>query len=134
MGRLLLSEHTTALHTKEIDRSQLNVLPLSEQIQLLEQAFQQQTTISITTLEGNQFATYTGSIHTLSASEVLLKSDGHYHRLLRRPLSFLLNLRKHRMKPIQTKHELQFDYFSENYHQFETDFYKWAATSTPLVF
>ena len=26
------------------------------------------------------------------------------------------------MKPIQTKHELQFDYFSENYHQFETDF------------
>ena len=27
------------------------------------------------------------------------------------------------MKPIQTKHELQFDYFSENYHQFEMDFY-----------
>ncbi len=26
------------------------------------------------------------------------------------------------MKPIQTKHELQFDYFSENYHQFEMDF------------
>ena len=113
-----LSEHTTALQTKEIDHSQLNVLPLSEQIQLLEQAFQQQTTISITTLEGNQFATYTGSIHTLSASELLLKSEDHYHR----------------MKPIQTKHELQFDYFSENYHQFETDFYKWAATSTPLVF
>ena len=77
-----LSEHTTALHTKEIDRSQLTILPLAEQIQLLEQAFQQQTTISITTLEGNQFATYTGSIHTLSASELLLKSDGHYHRLL----------------------------------------------------
>ena len=38
------------------------------------------------------------------------------------------------MKPIQTKHELQFDYFSENYRQFEMDFYKWAATSTPLVF
>ena len=37
-----LSEHTTALHTKEIDRSQLTVLPLAEQIQLLEQAFQQQ--------------------------------------------------------------------------------------------
>lgn len=77
-----LSEHTTALHTKEIDRSQLTILPLAEQIQLLEQTFQQQTTISITTLEGNQFATYTGLIHTLSASEVLLKSDGHYHRLL----------------------------------------------------
>ena len=27
-----LSEHTTALHTKEIDRSQLTVLPLAEQI------------------------------------------------------------------------------------------------------
>ena len=30
-----LSEHTTALHTKEIDHSQLTVLPLSEHIQLL---------------------------------------------------------------------------------------------------
>ena len=77
-----LSEHTTALHTKEIDRSQLTILPLAEQIQLLEQAFQQQTTISITILEGNHFSTHTGSIHTLSTSEVLLKSDGHYHRLL----------------------------------------------------
>ena len=83
-----LSEHTTALDTKEIDRSQLNVLPLSEQIQLLEQAFQQ-TTISITTLEGNQFATYTGSIHTLSASELLLKSNGHYHRLLLTSIIFI---------------------------------------------
>ena len=45
-GPALLSEHTTALHTKEIDRSQLTILPLAEQIQLLEQAFQQQTTIS----------------------------------------------------------------------------------------
>ena len=50
-----LSEHTTALHTKEIDRSQLTILPLAEQIQLLEQAFQQQTTISITILEATIF-------------------------------------------------------------------------------
>ena len=70
-----LSEHTTALHTKEIDRSQLTILPLSEQIQLLEQAF--------------QLATYTGSIHTLSASELLLKSDGHYHRLLLTSIIFI---------------------------------------------
>lgn len=84
-----LSEHTTALHTKEINRNQLNVLPLSEQIQLLEQAFQQQTTISITTLERNQFATYTGSIHTLSTSEVLLKSEDHYHRLLLTSIIFI---------------------------------------------
>lgn len=84
-----LAEHTTALHTKEINRNQLNVLPLSEQIQLLEQAFQQQTPVSITTLESNQFATYTGSIHTLSASEVLLKSEDHYHRLLLTSIIFI---------------------------------------------
>ena len=84
-----LSEHTTALHTKEINRNQLNVLPLSEQIQLLEQAFQQQTPISITTLESNQFSTYTGSIDTLSASELLLKSEDHYHRLLLTSIIFI---------------------------------------------
>lgn len=84
-----LSEHTTALHTKEINRNQLNVLPLSEQIQLLEQSFQQQTPVSITTLESNQFATYTGSIHTLSASEVLLKSEDHYHWLLLTSIIFI---------------------------------------------
>lgn len=84
-----LSEHTTALQTKEINCSQLYVLPLSEQIQLLEQAFQQQTPVSITTLESNQFATYTGSIHTLSASEVLLKSEDHYHRLLLTSIIFI---------------------------------------------
>lgn len=84
-----LSEHTTALQTKEINRSQLYVLPLSEQIQLLEQAFQQQTPVSITTLESNQFATYTGSIHTLSASEVLLKSEDHYHRFLLTSIIFI---------------------------------------------
>ncbi|VTY22501.1 YolD-like protein [Streptococcus parasanguinis] len=84
-----LSEHTTALQTKEINRNQLNVLPLSEQIQLLEQAFQQQTTISITTLESNQFSTYTGSIHTLSASELLLKSEDHYHRLFLTSIIFI---------------------------------------------
>jgi len=84
-----LSEHTTALQTKEINRNQLNALPLSEQIQLLEQSFQQQTPVSITTLESNQFATYTGSIHTLSASEVLLKSEDHYHRLLLTSIIFI---------------------------------------------
>ena len=89
MGWLLFIWAHNCLQTKEIDRSQLNVLPLAEQIQLLEQAFQQQTTISITTLEGNQFATYTGSIHTLSASELLLKSKDHYHRLLLTSIIFI---------------------------------------------
>lgn len=84
-----LSEHTTALQTKEINRNQLNVLPLSEQIQLLEQSFQQQTPVSITTLESNQFSTYTGWIHTLSASELLLKSEDHYHRLFLTSIIFI---------------------------------------------
>ena len=56
-----LSEHTTALQTKEINRNQLNV----------------------------QFATYTGSIHTLSASELLLKGEDHYHRLLLTSIIFI---------------------------------------------
>ncbi len=51
MGRLLFIRALCPAY-KEIDRSQLMILPLAEQTQLLEQAFQQQTTISITTLEG----------------------------------------------------------------------------------
>lgn len=38
------------------------------------------------------------------------------------------------MKPAMNKHELQFDYFSDNYQQFEHDFYRLATTATPLVF
>ena len=38
------------------------------------------------------------------------------------------------MKPALNKHELQFDYFSDNYQQFEHDFYSLATTATPLVF
>lgn len=38
------------------------------------------------------------------------------------------------MKPALNKHELQFDYFSDNYQQFEHDFYRLATTATPLVF
>ena len=84
-----LSEHTTALKKKKIDRIQFTFIPFSEHIPLLVLALKQQTTISITTLERNQFATYTGSIHTLSASELLLKSDGHYHRLLLTSIIFI---------------------------------------------
>lgn len=32
------------------------------------------------------------------------------------------------------KNELQMDYFSENYRQFESDFYKYSALDTPLTF
>ncbi|HEL1585771.1 TPA: hypothetical protein TXJ16_000263 [Streptococcus suis] len=39
------------------------------------------------------------------------------------------------MKVRQTRqNEWQFDYFSENYHQFEGDFYKYSALDTPLSF
>lgn len=32
------------------------------------------------------------------------------------------------------KIESQLDYFSESYHQFESDFYKYSALDTPLTF
>lgn len=32
------------------------------------------------------------------------------------------------------KNELQMDYFSESYHRFESDFYRYSALNTPLTF
>ena len=32
------------------------------------------------------------------------------------------------------QNEIQFDYFSDNYHQFEEDFYEFSALNTPLTF
>ena len=32
------------------------------------------------------------------------------------------------------QHEVQFDYFSSNYDQFEKDFYKYSALNVPLTF
>ena len=32
------------------------------------------------------------------------------------------------------QHEVQFDYFSSNYNQFEKDFYKYSALNVPLTF
>ncbi len=73
MGWLLFIRAHNRPAYKEIDTSQLTVLPLAGTGSAPgTQAFQQQTV----TILGNQFATYTGSIHTLSASELLLKSDG----------------------------------------------------------
>ncbi len=37
-------------------------------------------------------------------------------------------------KRLARQNEWQFDYFSENYHQFEEDFYKYSALDTPLSF
>lgn len=38
------------------------------------------------------------------------------------------------MKPALNKHELQFDYFSDNYQQFEHDFYRLATLRPPWSF
>lgn len=32
------------------------------------------------------------------------------------------------------ENEVQFDYFSDNFHQFEEDFYTYASVDTPLTF
>lgn len=37
-------------------------------------------------------------------------------------------------KRLDRQNEWQFDYFSDNYHQFEEDFYKYSALDTPLSF
>lgn len=38
------------------------------------------------------------------------------------------------IKPNIRQTELQFDYFSDNYRQFEVDFYQYSAMSLPLTF
>ncbi|HEL1982125.1 TPA: hypothetical protein TY419_001113 [Streptococcus suis] len=37
-------------------------------------------------------------------------------------------------KRLDRQNEWQFDYFSDNYYQFEEDFYKYSALDTPLSF
>ena len=71
-----------ALHTKKLTAVSSWFFHLLNRSGSWSRPFNNKRRSRITTLEGNQFATYRGSIHTLSASEVLLKSDGHYHRLL----------------------------------------------------
>ena len=73
-----LSEHSTALQTKHLSLEELRLLSNQEIRRLLEQAYQQETSI----LQDNQIAFYYGQVYTLSPSEVLIKNGQHYHSLL----------------------------------------------------
>ena len=61
---------------------ELRLLSNQEIRHILEQAYQQETSLSLSTLQDNQVAVYYGQVYTLSPSEVLIKNGQHYHSLL----------------------------------------------------
>ena len=75
-----LSEHSTALQTNHLSLEELRLLSNQEIRRLLEQAYQQKTPLSLSTLQDNQIAVYYGKVYT--SSEVLIKNGQHYHSLL----------------------------------------------------
>ena len=77
-----LSEHSTALQTNQLSLEELRLLSNQELRHLLEQAYQQETPLSLSTLQDNRIAVYYGQVYTLSPSEVLIKNGQHYHSLL----------------------------------------------------
>lgn len=77
-----LSEHSTALQTKPLSLEDLRLLSNEEICHLLEQAYQQKTYLSLSSLQDSQIAVYYGQVYTLSPSEVLIKNGQHYHSLL----------------------------------------------------
>ena len=77
-----LSEHSTALQTNHLSLEELRLLSSEEIRHLLEQAYQQKTSLSLSTLQDNQIAVYYGQVFSLSPSEVLIKNGQHYHSLL----------------------------------------------------
>ena len=77
-----LSEHSTALQTNQLSLEELRLLSNQEIRHLLEQAYQQETPLSLSTLQDNRIAVYYGQVYTLSPSEVLIKNGQHYHSLL----------------------------------------------------
>ena len=77
-----LSEHSTALQTNQLSLEELRLLSNQEIRHLLEQAYQQETPLSLSTLQDNQVTVYYGQVYTLSPSEVLIKNGQHYHSLL----------------------------------------------------
>lgn len=77
-----LSEHSTALQTNQLSLEELRLLSKQEIRHLLEQAYQQETSLSLSTLQDNRIAVYYGQVYTLSPSEVLIKNSQHYHSLL----------------------------------------------------
>lgn len=77
-----LSEHSTALQTKHLSLEELRLLSNQEIRHLLEQAYQQKTYLSLSTIQANQVAVYYGQVYSLSPSEVLIKNGQYYHSLL----------------------------------------------------
>ena len=77
-----LSEHSTALQTNQLSLEELRLLSNQEIRHLLEQAYQQETHLTLSTLQDNRIAVYYGQVYTLSPSEVLIKNGQHYHSLL----------------------------------------------------
>ena len=77
-----LSEHSTALQTKHLSLEELRLLSSEEIRHLLEQAYQQKTYLSLSSLQDDQIAVYYGQVYSLSPSEVLIKNGQHYHSLL----------------------------------------------------
>ena len=77
-----LSEHSTALQTKHLSLEELRLLSNEEIRHLLEQAYQQKTSLSLSSLQDDQIVVYYGQVFSLSPSEVLIKNDQHYHSLL----------------------------------------------------
>jgi hypothetical protein len=77
-----LSEHSTALQTNQLSLEELRLLSNQEIRHFLEQAYQQETPLSLSTLQDNQVAVYYGQVYTLSPSEVLIRNGQHYHSLL----------------------------------------------------
>ena len=77
-----LSEHSTALQTKHLSLEELRLLSNEEIRLLLEQAYQQKTDLSLSSLQGNQVTVYYGQVYALSPSEILIKNGQHYHSLL----------------------------------------------------
>ena len=77
-----LSEHSTALQTKHLSLEELRLLSNEEIRHLLEQAYQQKTYLSLSSLQDDQIVVYYGQVFSLSPSEVLIKNGQHYHSLL----------------------------------------------------
>ena len=77
-----LSEHSTTLQTNQLSLEELRLLSNQEIRHLLEQAYQQETPLSLSTLQDNRIAVYYGQVYTLSPSEVHIKKGQHYHSLL----------------------------------------------------
>ena len=77
-----LSEHSTALQTKHLSLEELRLLSNEEIRLLLEQAYQQKTDLSLSSLQDNQVTVYYGQVYALSPSEILIKNGQHYHSLL----------------------------------------------------